>query len=151
MFLSNVIAKGIAIKQDLEIAAICKMGNILLSEKDKATPTPAPAAGSKGNVWDFATKEKTKGQTGAFDKLTTTVQDAGNSWVTLVQSLAISVAMSAIILLGMSLVTNKSGQKKQENKEHIPWVLLGIIFIIFFTVIFTIANSVGTAIETSLK
>ena len=99
------------------------------------------------NDWDFVTSG---GDGGAFDKVAKNVEQTGASFTRLTKTLAISVITAAIIVFGMQLVLGRNGQKKQELKDHIPWLLLGVVLVIGFTLVFTIADSIVNGLQSDL-
>ena len=103
--------------------------------------------GDSGKAWDFL-NEDSKG--GAFDELTDSVSKTGASFNKMVATIAISVVASAIIVCGMEFAAYKNGGKKQELKEHLPYLILGVVFVIGFTIVFTLGESIVQGISDSL-
>lgn len=108
-------------------------------KNDTPSATTAP--------WDFLDKN-TNG--GAFDSLTKSVESSGASLKRLVFSFALAVAAAAIIIFGLQLILGKNGAKKQELKDHLPWVIIGVVLIVGFTLIFTLASSIVAGIQADL-
>lgn len=98
--------------------------------------------------WDFL---DTNTDGGAFDSLTKSVESSGASLKRLAFSFAIAVAAAAIIIFGLQLILGKNGAKKQELKDHLPWVIIGVVLIVGFTLFFTLASSIVSGIESDLS
>lgn len=123
-----------------------KFGSILNFAKDKDSGSDKKTGGE--NEWDFLSKKSNGG--GAFDKLTTSIKSTGASFNEMLGAFAVSAILGAIIIYGIQLAVFKNGGKKQELKEHIPYILLGIVFAVGGTILFVIGKSIANGIQSSL-
>lgn len=60
-----------------------------------------------------------------FNELTTTVQQTGNSFYQLVMAGSIVGLLVSVILVGVAFSVNKNAAKKEENKSHMLWIVIG--------------------------
>lgn len=61
--------------------------------------------------------------------VTEKAKNVGKSAVNFVQVLSVISLFISIMCLGISLFMFKNGQKRAENKEHIPYILLGGVLV----------------------
>lgn len=122
-----------------------KLGSVM---QDTATASPKKKKSGGENEWDFLNKKSSGG--GAFDKLTNSIKSTGASFNEMLGAFAISAILGAIIIYGIQLAVFKNGAKKQELKEHIPYIMLGILFAIGGTILFVIGKAIKNGIEASL-
>lgn len=123
-----------------------KFGTLLkLGNEDSGDSSSSKSDGDE--AWDFLS-DNSKG--GAFDELTDSVEKTGASFNNMVSTIAISIVASAIIVCGLELALYKNGGKKQELKEHLPYLILGVVLVIGFTIVFTLGKSIVQGITNSL-
>lgn len=121
---SNAKTKVIS-KMKVAKAALCLGAGVVLT-------------GSPVTVFAADSDEKTKTDTdfsflegkgnGAFDKMTTAVQDTGASGVQFLRVVGIIVLVVAIIIIGYGFMLKK-GSKLDESKEKVVNVVIGAAFV----------------------
>lgn len=122
------------------------LGNFLkLSNKN--SEDNSSSSSSDEEIWSFLEEPS---DNGAFSDLTKSVKDAGSAFNELVGTFAASAIFAAIIFCGMELAIFKSGGKKQELKEHIPYLLLAVVFTVGPAIIFIIGKSIVNGLQSSL-
>lgn len=122
-----------------------KFGTILKLNNKKSGDSESSSGDEQ--PWDFL-NDHSKG--GAFDDLTESIKSTGSSFNEMVGVGAMSVIWAAIIFSGMEFAMYKNGTKKQELKEHLPYLLLAVILSGGTTVVFYLGYSIVKGIIASL-
>lgn len=144
--ISSILFKGSMIFNSIYYGnGLKQIGSYIRNTGEQATGDKTTSGTTA--PWSFL---ETENKGGAFDSLATSIENSGASLKRLVLSFAISVATAAVIIFGLQLVLGKNGAKKQELKDHLPWLILGIVLIIGFTLVFSLASSIVSGIEGDL-
>lgn len=102
----------------------------------------------EGKAWDFLTEE---GDGGIFDSVANSIKQIGASITKIFSTAAFAIIACALISFGVCFIVTKQGMKLQELKGQIPWVFVGIIFVVGFAAIFYIGEAIANGIIVSLK
>lgn len=124
---SNAKTKVIS-KMKVAKAALCLGAGVVLTGSPvtvfAADPDPDPPKTKTDTDFSFL---EGKGN-GAFDKMTTAVQDTGASGVQFLRVVGIIVLVVAIIIIGYGFMLKK-GSKLDESKEKVVNVVIGAAFV----------------------
>lgn len=121
---SNAKTKAIS-KMKVAKAALCLGAGVVLTGSPVTVFAADPDPKTKTDT-DFSFLEG-KGN-GAFDKMTTAVQDTGASGVQFLRVVGIIVLVVAIIIIGYGFMLKK-GSKLDESKEKVVNVVIGAAFV----------------------
>lgn len=81
-----------------------------------------------------------------FGQLTSTVENAGASFYRLVSVICVIGLLVSIMLIGASFAVNKNSNKREENKSHIVWILIGAVIVFGAGAILGLAKTIGGGI-----
>lgn len=90
--------------------------------------------------WIKDTKDNT------FNSLDNKLKGIGSSAYSTLMLLAALVAVLAIVCIGISLIVNKNANKRDESKQWLLWIVLGIILMFGAFAIVGYAATIGGAL-----
>lgn len=98
-------------------------------------------------TWDFLTNDNGSDADGMFDGLTTNVKGMGHSATTLFRTVGIIAMLISIVMVGISFMVHKNGQKREENKSTMLYVCIGGAIVFGATSIISLIYSFSQGID----
>lgn len=82
-----------------------------------------------------------------FKSINSTAQKTGASFFSLMKTFGVIAIMAMLVLCGISFVSSKNANKREETKSHFLWIVVGAAIIFGVTGFIALFSNIGSNIK----